>query len=81
MPEDEIVELLVAFLPETVEGWLAVAVLACLVVSLVVPKPPENCHPAIRLGHRLICMIGLGAGRLRGAGRIGKIGALLRRRK
>lgn len=81
MAEDEIVELLAAFLPETLEGWAAVAVLACAVAAVALPRPPENCHPAIRLGHRLICIVGMGAGRLRSAGRIGRMDGIFRRKK
>lgn len=73
MSEDDLLELVVAFLPETLEGWAAVAVLACLVVSLVVPAPSEDSHPAWIIGHRLIRILGLGAGKLRGAGKIGKL--------
>ncbi len=81
MDEDEIFEIILAYLPDTVEGWLALLFGACALVSLFVPAPPENCHPAWKIGHRLICIFGLGAGRLRSAGRLGKIGRLFRRKK
>lgn len=81
MDEAELVDLMVAFLPETVEGWLASAVLCCLVLSLVLPCPRENSHPAYKIAHRLIGIVGLGAGRLRAAGKIGKITGIFGRKK
>lgn len=81
MDEQEVIELLIAFLPETIEGWLAVAIMACLVLSLVLPAPSEDCHPAVKFGHRLICILGMGAGKLKSAGKIGNIGSLFRRKR
>ncbi|MBD5608193.1 MAG: hypothetical protein HDQ93_05010 [Desulfovibrio sp.] len=48
----------------------------CAILSLALPAPAEDAHPLIRFGHRLICIVGLGAGRLRTAGKLGKLGKL-----
>lgn len=79
--EEEIFEILAAVLPETLEGWLGFAFLACALVSLVIPEPSETAHPLWKAGYRLISICGLGAGKLRAAGRLGKIGSIFRRRK
>lgn len=81
MTEDEILELLLNFLPESLEGWLGMGLAVCAILSLILPPPAEDAHPAYRIGHRLICIFGLGAGKLKAAGKIGKIGTLLRRVK
>ena len=80
MNEEELLDLLFAFLPETLEGWLGFALLACALVSLAVPAPAEDSHPAWKITHRLISLLGLGAGRLRVSGRLGKLGRLFGRK-
>ena len=76
MTEDDLLELLTAFMPESYEGWLAYLVILCAIIAVAVPRLPENCHPALRIGHRIICILGMGAGKIRAAGRIGKLGSL-----
>ena len=84
MTEDDLLELLTAFAPETLEGWLALGVIICAIVAVAVPPPAENSHPAWKVCHRVICIFGMGAGRMRAAGKIGKLGklaAVFRRKK
>lgn len=81
MGEDEILELLAYLAPETLEGWLAAAVIICAVAAVAVPPPPEDAHPLWKIVHRIISIVGLGAGKMRAAGRIGKLGQLFRRKK
>ena len=84
MTEDEILELLLNFLPESWEGWLGTVIAIAAVLSLVLPAPAEDAHPAYRIGHRLICIFGLGVGKLKAAGKLGKIariGSILKRTK
>lgn len=81
MTEDDLLELLTAFAPETLEGWLALGVIICAIVAVAVPAPPENAHPAIRGCHRIICILGMGAGKMRAAGKLGKLAGIIRRKK
>ena len=83
MDESEILEFILAYLPETFEGWAGLVMALCAILSLALPAPAENAHPLVRFGHRLMRIAGLGAGKLRAAGRLGKIGKLasLLRRK
>lgn len=81
MGEDEILELLAYLAPETLEGWLAAAVIICAVAAVAVPPPAEDAHPLWKIVHRIISIVGLGAGKMRAAGRIGKLGQLFRRKK
>lgn len=84
MTEEELLELLVALVPESFEGWMAIMVTASAILSIILPKPSDDAHPLVRIGHKAICLIGLGAGRLKAAGKIGaiaKIGSALRRRQ
>lgn len=76
MTEDDLLELLNIFLPETVEGWLAAVIIVCAIVAVAVPPPAENAHPALRVCHRIICIVGMGAGKMRAAGKIGKLGKI-----
>ena len=76
MNETELLELLEFFAPETLEGWLAAGVIICAVLAIVLPHPGEDSHPAWRLCHKIICVVGIGAGRMKAAGRLGKIGKL-----
>lgn len=68
MDEAEILEMILAWLPETLEGWLAIGCGACAILAIAIPEPPESAHPAIKICHRLVCIFGLGAGKLRAAG-------------
>ena len=81
MTEDDLLELLTAFMPETLEGWLAVAVIICAIVAVAMPTPPENAHPAVKVCHRIICIFGMGAGKMRAAGKLGKLAGIFRRKK
>ena len=84
MTEDELLELLLNFLPESLEGWLGTVIAIAAVLSLVLPAPAEESHPAYKICHRLICVFGLGAGRLKAAGKLGKLaklGTVLRGKK
>lgn len=84
MSEDELLELLAMLAPETLEGWLAIGVIICAIVAVAVPKPAENAHPVWKVCHRVISICGMGAGKMRAAGKIGKIGslaAIFRRKK
>lgn len=78
MTEDELLEMLLAFVPENWGGWLAFAVTVAALLAIVLPAPKEDAHPAVRVCHRLVCILGLGSSRLRAAG---KLGALLKKGK
>lgn len=80
MFEEELLEIIFAYIPATFEGWMGVAVAACALVSMAVPAPDETSHPAWKIGHRIISIIGLGAGKLRAAGKLGKIANAIRRK-
>ncbi len=71
MTEEDLLEILLAFLPESFEGWAATVVSVSAILSFILPAPAENAHPALRIGHRLIGILGLGATKLRAAGKIG----------
>lgn len=81
MTEDDLLELLSIFLPETVEGWLAAVIIICAVVAVAVPSLAENAHPVLRVCHRIICILGIGAGKMHAAGKISKLGKSLFRGK
>lgn len=78
MTEEELVEFLLAFLPESFGGWLGAGMAISAILSLILPKPAENSHPAWKICHRAICVFGLGAGKLKAAGRLAKAGTLIR---
>lgn len=78
MTEEELLEVLLAFLPESFEGWAATVVSVSALLSFILPEPADDAHPVLRMGHKLISVMGLGATKLRAAG---KIGAVLRKRK
>ncbi len=78
MTEEELIGFFMAFLPESLEGWMAYVMLASAVLSCVLPKPADDAHPVLRMGHKLICIFSFGAARLRAAG---KIAGVLRRKK
>lgn len=83
MPEDEIIEILLGIMPESLEGWLGVSMAISALLSIILPAPSENAHPVLKIGHKAICVLGLGAGKLKGMGKIGaiaKIGAAIRRK-
>lgn len=73
MSEEELLELLVSFAPESLEGWMAIAVTASAILSYILPKPKEDAHILVRTGHKIICVLGLGATKLRAAGKVGQI--------
>lgn len=76
MNEDELIELLTFLAPETLEGWLAWLVIICAFLAVALPAPAGNAHPLWKVSHRLISIIGLGAGKMRAAGKLGKIGKI-----
>lgn len=76
MTEAELLDLLMGLMPEDWEGWLAAGFGLCAILSLIIPAPAKNAHPVLKCGHRTLCILGLGAGRLKAAGRLGKIGRL-----
>lgn len=78
MTEEELIEFLMAFWPESLEGWLAYVMLASAILSYVLPKPSDDAHPILRAGHRFVCILGCGATKLRAAG---KVAGALRRKK
>lgn len=71
MTEEELLEILLAFLPESFEGWAATVVSVSALLSFILPKPADDAHPVLRIGHKFICVMGLGATKLRAAGKIG----------
>lgn len=84
MSEEELLELLISFAPERLESWAPIVVTASAFLSFILPKPKEDAHPLVRAGYKVICVFGLGAGRLKAAGKLGKlakIGTALRGKK
>lgn len=73
MSEEELVEFLLAFFPETWEGWLGAVMAVSAVLAYVIPAPDENAHKLVKVGHKLLCVMGLGASKIRAAGKIGRI--------
>lgn len=73
MEMEEIIELAMSFLPETLEGWAAFGVVSCALVSLACPAPSETAHPAWKISHRIISVIGMGASKIRTARKIGSV--------
>lgn len=51
-------ELFIAYLPESFEGWVLFAIVACALLSAVWPKPAETAHPFWRGLHALVNAIG-----------------------
>lgn len=76
MTEAELLDMLAALAPEGWEGWLALGFGLCALLSVILPEPPESAHPALKCGHRALCILGLGASRLKAAGRLGKVARL-----
>lgn len=77
--EAELLELLAALVPEGWEGWLALGFGLCALLSVILPEPSESAHPALKCGHRALSVLGLGASRLKAAGRLGKLVSLGKR--
>lgn len=73
MPEEELLELLLAFLPESLEDWAAYVVTVSAILSFILPTPADDAHPLLKAGHKAICVFGLGATKLKTAGKIGQI--------
>lgn len=73
MSEEELLELLVSLAPDSLEGWLAIVVTASAFLSYILPKPKEDAPILIRTGHKIISVLGLGATKLRAAGKVGQI--------
>lgn len=73
MTEEDLFELILTFTPGSLEGWLATVVTISAFLSFILPKPDEDAHPLLRAGHKVICVLGLGATRLRAAGKVGGI--------
>lgn len=76
MNEEEFLLLLVEWLPENPEALGAAIMALCALLSLVLPKPAEDAHPLLKIGHKIILILGMGAGKLRAAGKIGKLGKI-----
>lgn len=84
MTEEELLEIILTFLPESLEGWIGTGMALSAVLSLILPAPADDSHPAYKVCHRAICIFGLGASKLRAAGKLGKlakIGAAIGRRQ
>lgn len=79
MTEAELLDMLAGLAPEGWEGWLALGFGLCALLSVLLPEPPENAHPALKCAHRALCLLGLGASRLKAAGRLGKLARLGKR--
>lgn len=80
MEELELVELILGYLPETLEGWAGIGLVICAILSIALPAPAEDAHPLVHAGHKIIRILGLGAGRLRTSGKLGKLVNIIRRK-
>lgn len=72
MTEEELIELLMAFVPESFEGWLAYVIPISAILSYILPAPPENAHPVVKAGHKMLFILGIGASKIRAAGKVAK---------
>lgn len=80
MNEDDFLELLDFFMPESVEGWLAAGMIVCAVLAAILPEPDEKAHPAWKFCHKAIQICGMGAGKMKAAGRLGKLTGIWRKK-
>lgn len=76
MDEAEFLEFLISWLPDDPELWIGSVMAVCALLAIVLPKPCESAHPLFKIGHRVICVLGMGAGKLKAAGKIGKLGKI-----
>lgn len=73
MTEEELLEIIMTYLPESLEGWIGTGMAISAVLSLILPAPAEDSHRAYKICHRALCIFGLGASKLKAAGKIGKL--------
>lgn len=81
MSEEELLELVIGFLPDTLEGWTGVVLVISAMLSLILPAPRSSDSAFYKGLHKALCIISLGTGKLKTAGRIGRFGRILSRRK
>lgn len=81
MTEEELLELILGILPDTFEGWTGVALVVSATLSFILPAPRSSDSAFYKGLHKTLCIISLGAGKLRTAGKIGRFGKVLSRRK
>lgn len=71
-------------LPQSWEDWIALIVITCALLSVLLPAPSRSAPRAWQVCHKIICALGLGAGKLTGRARAGvaaRLGSIIRRRK
>lgn len=52
--DEELFDLLLAYLPDSFEGWIGLAIVFCAVLASFWPKPSEKAHPFWRGLHSLV---------------------------
>lgn len=57
--DEDLFELFMAYLPESLAAWAGFAIVFCAVVAVFWPKPEENAHPFWKGLHALVNAIGL----------------------
>lgn len=72
MTEEELIELLLGFVPEAVWPWLGFVCVISAVLSVVLPAPSANAHPLLKAGYKLVCVLGIGACKIRATGKMVK---------
>lgn len=56
--DEELLELVLAYLPESLEAWVGLAIVACTVLTLIWPEPSKSAHPFVRGLHALVNALG-----------------------
>lgn len=62
-PVAELVDLMLAWLPETWEGWATLAIAICAVIAATLPRPREDAHIVWRWLYALINALGANFGK------------------
>lgn len=78
--DEALLDLIWEILPQTWEGWIGTVLVVCAILAAFLPSPGKKAHPIWKTCHRIICCLGLGAGRLRSSGKIGKVVKLFRKK-
>lgn len=52
--DEELFDLVLAYLPDSFEGWIGAAIVFCAVLAALWREPAETAHPLWRGLHRLV---------------------------
>ena len=56
--DEELLELVLAYLPESLETWVGLAIIICAFLPFFWPEPAESAHPFLRGLHALVRTLG-----------------------